>query len=151
VQTDPIYVEFTLPEAEAAQVRARLAEGGAPVVRSAGRPYPVEIRLLDQAEDVRLETRIATAVRRLATEVDGDLLVFERSDAETGNHVVVAVNRGGQQASAAVDAPAAWGGAAIEAITGAAAPIDAGKLAVTVPPRQARVFVSTAEKPGTGT
>jgi glycosidase len=82
---------------------------------------------------------------------DGDLLVFERSDAETGNHVVVAVNRGGQQASAAVDAPAAWGGAAIEAITGAAAPIDAGKLAVTVPPRQARVFVSTAEKPGTGT
>jgi membrane fusion protein (multidrug efflux system) len=33
VQTDPIYVEFSLPEAEAAQVRARLAAGRAPTVR----------------------------------------------------------------------------------------------------------------------
>jgi membrane fusion protein (multidrug efflux system) len=32
VQTDPVYIEFSLPEAEAAQVRARLASGGAPVV-----------------------------------------------------------------------------------------------------------------------
>ena len=33
VQTDPIYVEFSLPEREAAQVRARLAAGRAPTVR----------------------------------------------------------------------------------------------------------------------
>jgi membrane fusion protein (multidrug efflux system) len=32
VQTDPIYIEFSLPETEAAQVRARLASGRAPVV-----------------------------------------------------------------------------------------------------------------------
>jgi alpha-amylase len=89
------------------------------------------------------------AFRRLSS--DGDLLVFERSDAETGSHVVVAVNRGGQPSSAVVDAPAAWGGTAVEAITGAAAPIDAGKLVVSVPPRQARVFVSNGERPATGT
>jgi membrane fusion protein (multidrug efflux system) len=32
VQTDPVYIEFSLPEAEAAQVRARLASGKPPVV-----------------------------------------------------------------------------------------------------------------------
>lgn len=32
VQTDPTYIEFSLPETEAAQVRARLASGRAPVV-----------------------------------------------------------------------------------------------------------------------
>jgi len=32
VQTDPMYIEFSLPETEAAQVRARLASGRAPVV-----------------------------------------------------------------------------------------------------------------------
>jgi len=33
VQTDPMYVEFSLPEAEAAQVRARVAAGRIPTVR----------------------------------------------------------------------------------------------------------------------
>jgi glycosidase len=73
---------------------------------------------------------------------DGDLLVFERHDAEAGNAVVVAVNRGKAEARVAVDAPAAWTGAVGEAVTGAAAVVDGGRLQVAVPPRQARVYVA---------
>lgn len=79
--------------------------------------------------------------RRLAS--DGDLLVFERHDAATGNAVVVAVNRGQAEARASVDAPAAWGGGAREAMTGSPVVLDGGRLEVVVPPRQARVYVPT--------
>jgi alpha-amylase len=78
--------------------------------------------------------------KRLSSE--GDLLVFERFDAEAGNAVVVAVNRGKAAASVSVEAPAAWTGAVGEVITGAAAALDGGRLEVVVPPRQARVYVS---------
>jgi alpha-amylase len=80
------------------------------------------------------------AYRTLASE--GDLLVFERHDAEAGNAVVVAVNRGKAEARAAVDAPAAWKGPAAEAVTGAEAAVDGGRLEIVVPPRQARVYVA---------
>jgi alpha-amylase len=79
------------------------------------------------------------AFKRLSS--DGDLLVFERFDADAGNAVVVAVNRGQTEASASVDAPAAWNGTAGEVLTGAAAAVAGGKLALVVPPRQARVYV----------
>jgi len=80
------------------------------------------------------------AYRTLASE--GDLLVFERADAEAGNAAVVAVNRGKSEARATVAVPGAWKGAAGEVLTGAAATIDGGKLEVVVPPRQARVYVA---------
>ena len=73
---------------------------------------------------------------------DGDLLVFERFDEAAGNAVVVAVNRGKAEAHARVAAPKAWDGATVgEALTGAAATVDAGQINVTVPPRQARVYL----------
>jgi glycosidase len=73
---------------------------------------------------------------------DGDLLVFERADAASGNAVVVAVNRGTTDASVSVPAPATWrGGRVSDAVTGAAATLAGDQLAVTVPARQARVFV----------
>jgi alpha-amylase len=76
---------------------------------------------------------------------DGDLLVFERSDAASGNAVVVAVNRGAAEAAVTVPAPAAWQGSTVkDAITGAAASVADGQLAVTVPARQARVYVAAA-------
>jgi alpha-amylase len=75
---------------------------------------------------------------------DGDLLVFERSDAESGNAVVVAVNRGKADAAAVVDVPQAWAGATTvaESLSGASVPLDAGRLGVAVPARQARIYVS---------
>jgi membrane fusion protein, multidrug efflux system len=48
VQTDPMYVEFTMPETEAVQVRARLAAGPAPTVRvefQGGEQHPVAATL----------------------------------------------------------------------------------------------------------
>lgn len=78
--------------------------------------------------------------RRLSS--DGDLLVFERFDAEAGNAVVVAVNRGPAAARVAVDAPTAWRAGVREVVTGAAATVAGGKLEVDVPARQARIYVA---------
>jgi alpha-amylase len=74
---------------------------------------------------------------------DGDLLVFERSDAASGNAVVVAVNRGKADASAVVDLPAAWAGATTveDSLSGASVALDAGRLGVSVPARQARIYL----------
>ena len=71
---------------------------------------------------------------------DGDLLVFERFDAASGNAAIVAVNRGRSEATVSVDAPAAWTEAVGEVVTGAEAPVSGGKLSVVVPARQARVY-----------
>jgi hypothetical protein len=70
------------------------------------------------------------------------LLVFERADAASGNAVVVAVNRGPAEASASVPVPAGWQGAAIkDAITNTPVALTGDQLAVSVPARQARVYV----------
>jgi len=77
--------------------------------------------------------------RRLAS--DGDLLVFERSDA-TGGAVVVAVNRGQSEAAATVPAPAGWSAGPVrDALSGETAAVAGGNLEVRVPPRQARIYV----------
>lgn len=67
VQTDPIYIEFTLPETEAAQVRARLASGKAPTVRvelQDGSQHPGTARLtfIDNAVEAASGTVRARAV-----------------------------------------------------------------------------------------
>jgi membrane fusion protein (multidrug efflux system) len=67
VQTDPIYIEFTLPEAEAAQVRARLATGSAPLVRvevqgGAQHPEPARLTFVDNAVEATSGTVQARAV-----------------------------------------------------------------------------------------
>ena len=78
--------------------------------------------------------------QRLSSE--GDLLVFERADGASGNAVVVAVNRGHAEAAVTVPAPSAWQGAAVgEVLTGEVASVSGGQLAVSVPARQARVYV----------
>lgn len=74
---------------------------------------------------------------------DGDLLVFQRREAQSGDVVLVAVNRGAAPASAAVPAPAEWGGRAPADLldaAGAAAPLAGGSVTVAVGPRQARVL-----------
>jgi membrane fusion protein (multidrug efflux system) len=67
VQTDPIYVEFTLPEAEAALVRARLATGSPPKVSvelEDGTTHPVqaELTFIDNAVEMSSGTVRARAV-----------------------------------------------------------------------------------------
>lgn len=55
-------------------VAARL--GGAPVVESAGRMFPVETRYLDREPAGRLEHNVASTVRRALGEEGGSALVF---------------------------------------------------------------------------
>jgi glycosidase len=83
----------------------------------------------------------AGSFKRLSA--DGDLLVFERSDAASGNAVVVAVNRGSKEITSVVDAPQAWGasGEAVDAIGGVKMAVNAGRIAVNVPPHTARVYI----------
>lgn len=67
VQTDPIYVEFSMPEAEAAQVRARLGTGRAPIVRvglqdGSEHPTPAQLTFVDNAVEMSSGTVRARAV-----------------------------------------------------------------------------------------
>jgi len=67
VQTDPIYVEFSMPETEAAQVRARLGAGSAPLVRvglqdGAEHPTPAQLTFVDNAVETSSGTVRARAV-----------------------------------------------------------------------------------------
>ena len=59
---------------EGAPVAALL--GGAPVITSEGRSFPVETRYLPRRSDVRLEPAVASAVRRALAQDGGDILVF---------------------------------------------------------------------------
>lgn len=77
------------------------------------------------------------AFRALAT--DGDLLVFARE--RGADTVIVAINRGAQDAAAAVPLPAGWAGAR-EALLGAPVEARAGALALRVPGRTAHVYVT---------
>ena len=50
--------------------------GGAPLIESAGRMFPVETRYLDREPAGRLEDTVASAVRRALAEESGSALVF---------------------------------------------------------------------------
>jgi ATP-dependent helicase HrpB len=57
--------------------------GGAPVVRSEGRTFPIAIEHMEQPDDRPLGRQVAAAVRRIAQDkLDGDVLVFLPGAAE---------------------------------------------------------------------
>lgn len=58
--------------------------GGAPIVTSAGRAYPVETRYLGSNPDERLERRVAAAVMKALRADEGDILVFLPGAGEIG-------------------------------------------------------------------
>jgi alpha-amylase len=65
---------------------------------------------------------------------EGDLLVFLRQDAATGDTVLVGINRGRTAASARLDLPAGWGGRAVQDLLGSASiEADTAVIALTVP------------------
>ncbi len=59
---------------EGAPVAALL--GGAPIITSQGRSFPVETRYLPRRPDLRLESAVASAVRQTLARDEGDILVF---------------------------------------------------------------------------
>ena len=79
----------------------------------------------------------------------GDLLVFAREDPASGDAVIVAINRGADGATAAVPLPKRWRGATVqEALTGAPAALDDGRLAIQAPARTAQVYVAQPRTTG---
>jgi ATP-dependent helicase HrpB len=56
--------------------------GGAPIVTSAGRSFPVELRYLERPPPERLEAAIAATIRRALEDEEGSLLVFLPGGAE---------------------------------------------------------------------
>jgi alpha-amylase len=79
--------------------------------------------------------------RALAT--DGDLLVFAREDGAARDAVIVAVNRGDQDASASVPLPAGWrAGDVRETLSDARADVRERMLSVRVPARTAHVYAA---------
>ncbi|HEY0414314.1 MAG TPA: ATP-dependent helicase HrpB [Allosphingosinicella sp.] len=50
--------------------------GGAPVIASEGRSYPIELRHLGRSAEKRIEDEMAAAIRRALAETEGSLLAF---------------------------------------------------------------------------
>jgi ATP-dependent helicase HrpB len=50
--------------------------GGAPVIESEGRSFPVELRHLGRSAEKRIEDEMAAAIRRALAEAEGSLLAF---------------------------------------------------------------------------
>ena len=83
---------------------------------------------LPRDERLRADTAKLIAIRRahralsrgahVPVQAEGDLLVFRREDAASGDSVVVAVNRGSSPAVARFARPASWGGSARDLFDG---------------------------------
>jgi len=74
---------------------------------------------------------------------EGDLYVFARRDVQSGDAVVVAVNRGKDVASASFAAPPEWRSAKIVDLMDASAPDlaeGAGTVTITVAPLRFRIL-----------
>ncbi|MDJ0928765.1 MAG: alpha-amylase family glycosyl hydrolase [Gammaproteobacteria bacterium] len=73
---------------------------------------------------------------------EGDLLVFAKRHTESGDAVIVAINRGTETLSAQVDAPAEWETAAAQdAIGGSTMSVQSNKFTLSVPAVTAQYWV----------
>jgi alpha-amylase len=72
---------------------------------------------------------------------EGDLLVFSRTHSESGDLVVVAVNRGTAPATASFAVPPEWNGKQFKDVwNGEAAIVNGTNVAMELPARSARIF-----------
>ena len=73
---------------------------------------------------------------------EGDLLLFAKRDVESGDAVIVAINRGSEAVSVQVDAPEEWGGAgARDAIGGGTVAPKNNEFTLSVPETSAQYWV----------
>src|SRR2546422_140561 len=110
---------------------------------------------LSSHDDLRRDYQKLTGIRRahpalsrgdhVGLSTEGDLYVFARRDARSGDAVVVAVNRGREAASASFAAPEEWRSAKIvDLIDGSDSGLaaGAGTLTITVAPRRFRILAA---------
>ena len=108
---------------------------------------------LPRDDDLRRDYQKLIAIRRAhpalsrgdhaGLSTDGDLYVFARRDVQSGDAVVVAVNRGKDVASASFAAPPEWRSAKIVDLMDASAPDlaeGAGTVTITVAPLRFRIL-----------
>ncbi len=101
-------------------------------------------------EDLRAHYQRLIAIRRAhpslwrgerrGLDFGSDHLVFQRHDPASGDHLIVAVNRGAAPAVAAVPSPAGWTTGAVDLIGGAVQPSDGQVLTITMPARSALIL-----------
>ncbi len=103
--------------------------GGAPIVTSAGRMYPVEARWLPRRSDQRLEGAMAAAIRLALGEVAGDVLAFLPGQGEI--HRVAAL-LGNESLGAGVEVMPLFGNLPTEAQDRAIAPSPPGRRKVVL-------------------
>lgn len=127
--------------------RSDMPWGERQILPGAGEPRDEALRA-DYRRLIGLR-RERAALRRGTHEgllAEGDLLVFARRDAESGDVAVVVLNRGAEGATARFAAPAEWQGRpARDAWAGRAVAATAdGELELTLPPRGASILVAEA-------
>src|SRR2546428_766773 len=100
-------------------------------------------RYLEKRQKVRRGHPALSRGDHAGLSTDGDLYVFARRDVQSGDAVVVAVNRGKEAASASIAAPPEWQSATIIDLMDASAPgfaAGAGTVTITVAPRRFRIL-----------
>ena len=110
----------------------------------------IEELLEDADEDLRAYYKKLIAIRRAHPALtrgeyerlywEGDLLVFQRQHAESGDTVIVAANRGSAELQADIQTPSGWTGSVTEAVTGSAIEGAGDKFPVTVPGMSVRIY-----------
>ena len=103
--------------------------GGAPIVTSEGRRFPVEARWLPRRGDQRLEPAMAAAIRRALRETEGDLLAFLPGQGEIHR---VADLLGADSLGGDVDVHALYGTLPMEQQDRAIAPAPPGRRKVVL-------------------
>jgi glycosidase len=109
---------------------------------------------LPRDEDLRRDYQKLIGIRRAhpalsrgdhaGISTEGDLYVFARRDPQSGDAVVVAINRGREAASASFAAPPEWRGAIVDLMDPSAPGLaaGAGTMTITVAPRRVRIFAA---------
>lgn len=105
---------------------------------------------LERDEDLRAYYQRLIAIRRAhpslwrgerqGLDFGRDHLVFQRLDAETGDLLLVAVNRGTERADTTVPLPAGWEHGAVDLVGGARQPAAGQVLEIAIPARAALIL-----------
>ncbi|MBN1210459.1 MAG: DUF3459 domain-containing protein [Myxococcaceae bacterium] len=120
--------------------RGDMPWGERSVKPGAGKPRDEALRkLYQQLISIRRAHPALSRGTHQGLSTDGDLYVFLRHEAESGDAVMVAINRGPQPAKVSLPWPAPWGGTAAEDLLNGGR-LEGPTLELTVEPLSARIL-----------
>jgi alpha-amylase len=123
--------------------RSDMPWGSRGVKPGAGKPRDEELRKLYQKLiSIRRAHPALPRGTHQGLSTDGDLYVYLRHDAESGDAVMVAINRAEQPAKVSLPWPAAWGGTVAEDLLNGGR-LEGPTLELTVEPLSARILGRT--------